>query len=70
MRRRRNNTPADIGAQTFTVAQRLAVRLGRKLEELRYVEIRFHDGRQWTRVARWEQRIDGQWLEVDWTVVG
>jgi hypothetical protein len=48
----------------------LAGRLGRRIEEIRHIEIRYHDGRQWTIRTAWEQLIDGQWVEVDWTVIG
>ena len=67
MTRRRNLAPIDPQSWTISVANQLAARLKAQPKEFRYVEIRFHDGNQWTLEARWEQLRNGEWVEVPWT---
>ena len=61
---RRNGPSKDAIPE---VARRLAEKLGKSVEDFRYLEIRFHDGKQWTVVAYWEQRTSEGWQVVDWT---
>ncbi len=70
MRPSRNKTPPDLQAQTHAIARRLAERLKMDIQNLRLIEVRYHDGRQWTIRTAWEQRIGDDWVEVDWTLIG
>lgn len=51
----------------MATAEHLARNLGVEPNDLRHVEVRFHNGRQWTVECHWEYRVDGQWKEVPWT---
>ncbi|MCR9296255.1 MAG: hypothetical protein NXI32_26380 [bacterium] len=65
--RRRNLSQPDPLAQRQQVARQLAERLGTSPKLLRFVEVWYHDGSQWTCVSYWEQQIDGKWHQVPWT---
>ncbi|MDA8563978.1 hypothetical protein N9L06_05950 [Mariniblastus sp.] len=44
---------------------KLAEQIGIPVCDLRFINKTFHNGRQWTIEARWDQLIDGQWVAVD-----
>ena len=66
--RRRNHTALSENEVVKQTAENLARNVGCDPVELRRVDIRFHNGSQWTVESRWEQLKDGQWEEIHWTM--
>ena len=67
-RRRRNHTVPSENEIVKSTAEHLARNVGCKPSELRRVDIRYHNGMQWTVEMRWEQLKSGQWEEIDWVM--
>ena len=44
--------------------ERLADHLGVPVTDVRHAKYDFHNGSQWTVRTCWEQRRDGQWIEL------
>ena len=65
--RRRNHSAPSEDEIVKKTAEHLAGNIGCDPAELRRVDIRFHNGSQWTVESRWEQLRDGQWEEIHWT---
>ncbi|MCA9194455.1 MAG: hypothetical protein KDB03_21945 [Planctomycetales bacterium] len=61
------HSTGNLQSYLRTVAANLAQKLGKRPEDFRYVEIRFHDGQQWTVTTFWQYQENGQWFNVRWT---
>lgn len=60
---RTQSPPVDQFEILCCKAKKLEVRWG----DVRYADYVLHNGRQWTRLVRWEYRnSNGLWVEIPW----
>lgn len=47
------------------IGEKLAAAIGVPIEHVRFATYNYHDGSQWTLVARWEKSSGESWEQVD-----
>ena len=62
---RRNRTRRSSPPEPFEIICQIGDRLREQYPEVRYSDVVFHNGQQWTRHACWERFEDGEWVEID-----